>query len=98
MITLDKIRLTGLLKENPAIGRVFPFLGQSLLGDSVHHPYITGFEIGLASTRRSDSVVGLSGLVEPKQRSGGSGTANLRKAIFTAEAAHRRYGRSPLTD
>jgi hypothetical protein len=24
MVTLDKIRLTGLLKENPAIGRVFP--------------------------------------------------------------------------
>jgi hypothetical protein len=31
MVTLDRIRLTGLLKENPAICRVFPFLGTGRL-------------------------------------------------------------------
>jgi len=31
MVTQDRIRLTGLLKENPAICRVFPFWGTGRL-------------------------------------------------------------------
>jgi hypothetical protein len=40
MVTLDRIRLTGLLKENPAIRRVFPFQGLPLRemdASPVHH-------------------------------------------------------------
>jgi hypothetical protein len=39
MVILDRIRLTGLLRENPAICRVFLFWGR----DRVHHRCITTF-------------------------------------------------------
>ena len=46
----DRIRLTGLLRENPA------FAGFSYLSGStaVHHPCITPFAIGTAIRRRHD--------------------------------------------
>jgi hypothetical protein len=64
MVTLDRIRLTGLLKENPAICRVFLFLFVCSLRDRaspVHHATQVRAQV-------KASVVSLNRLVEPKRR------------------------------
>jgi len=81
MVTPDRIRLRGLLQENPAICRVFLFLdAECFAGACITHASRRS-EMGVAAHSVSRAALVTKPLIEPNTASNGARINELRKAV-----------------
>jgi hypothetical protein len=81
MVTLDRIRLTGLLREKPCDLQGFSYSWGVPRQGRVHHRCITPVASGLATAAEKDSGLGLAATVEPNPQRLVLGAGKLRKSF-----------------